>query len=149
MTNKSTNPAATETTLIGRLIAESINSEPIGYTTDGFPLYPSVNPTEEPAPVEAPAEEVTLVARLISQRVELDGDMDLAEADRLIRQANDVAFLLEELYDGINKHIGCTLGQFVELPSTEVGFQPQRGERSCQGMRVVGPEWFENEDLAT
>lgn len=38
-------------------------------------------------------------------------------------------------------------GEYVELPSTEVGNDPVRGERYTQGMRVVGEEWFaEQED---
>ena len=90
-----------------------------------------------------------LLARLITQRVELNGELSLEEARSMIEEAKEFADLLDDCYEGVDAYVGCTLGQFVELPSTEVGFERVRGERSCQGMRVVGVQWFDDEDLAT
>ena len=106
MTDKSLNPAATI------IPADFWINRPIGWTTDGFPLYPTF---AAPAAEEAPLEEV----------------------------------IIEEPSIGAPPEDYVAFGEFVELPSAEVGFERVRGERSTQGMRVVGAEWFDNEDLAT
>ena len=78
-----------------------------------------------------------------------DGDLSADVAALLWSLAMEECELLEDLFEGVNNTLGSTLGEFVELPSTELGCDPVRGERSCQGMRVVGPEWFDDEEVAT
>ena len=102
---------------------------------------------QRPSPIAAgfPA----LRAALIAQRVSLAGELSVETAVQMVQQAGEFCDLLDEYYEGVDEYIGDGIGEFVELPSTEVGFERVRGERSTQGMRVVGPEWFDNEDLET